>query len=312
NERNLGPHSLDNEVAYMKRNWSNAYVSYFVGSGGRVKQLAPAGQIQYGAGSLANQKAYAQIELARTNNATTFKKDYAAYVNLARDLAQNIGADFSLDDGTGYGIVTHDWITKNWWGDHTDPYGYLARWGISKAQLAQDLQTGVSETGETVIIQPGKPNAPKYQVGQAIRFTSIYPTPDALINEHLSAEALWTQVGTITAKLPDRQNLYRIENSGHLLGYVNDGDIAELWRPQTKKSFLIGVDEGIVLRAGQPSLSAPIYGIWPKNTRFYYDAFYIADGYVFIGGTDTTGARIYLPIGPNDGNAQNTWGSFTS
>ena len=139
--------------------------------------------------------------------------------------------------------------------------------GISKAQLAQDLQTGVSETGETVIIQPGKPNAPKYQVGQAIRFTSIYPTPDALINEHLSAEALWTQVGTITAKLPDRQNLYRVENSGHLLGYVNDGDIAELWRPQTKKSFLIGVDEGIVLRAGQPSLLAPIYGIWPKNTR---------------------------------------------
>ena len=80
NERNLGPYSLDNEVAYMKRNWSNAYVSYFVGSGGRVKQLAPAGQIQYGAGSLANQKAYAQIELARTNNAATFKKDYAAYV----------------------------------------------------------------------------------------------------------------------------------------------------------------------------------------------------------------------------------------
>ena len=178
--------------------------------------------------------------------------------------------------------------------------------------MAQDLQTGVSETGETVIIQPGKPNAPKYQVGQAIRFTSIYPTPDALINEHLLAEALWTQVGTITAKLPDRQNLYRIENSGHLLGYVNDGDIAELWRPQKKKSFLISVNEGIVLRAGQPSLSAPIYGIWPKNTRFYYDAFYIADGYVFIGGTDTTGARIYLPIGPNDGNAQNTWGSFTS
>ena len=93
---------------------------------------------------------------------------------------------------------------------------------------------------------------------------------------------------------------------------MNDGDIAELWRPQTKKSFLIGVDEGIVLRAGQPSLSAPIYGIWPKNTSFYYDAFYIADGYVFIGGTDTTGARIYLPIGPNDGNAQNTWGSFAS
>ena len=52
--------------------------------------------------------------------------------------------------------------------------------------------------------------------------------------------------------------------------------------PANEEIILIGVDEGIVLRAGQPSLSAPIYGIWPKNTRFYYDAFYIADGYVLL------------------------------
>ena len=71
------------------------------------------------------------------------------------------------------------------------------------------------------------------------------------------------------------------------------------------------MDEGIVLRADQPSLSAPIYGIWPQNTRFYYDAFYIADGYVLLV-EQIRQARIYLPIGPNDGNAQNTWGSFTS
>lgn len=112
NGNNVGPNSLDNETAYMKRNWTSAYVSYFVGSGGRVKQLAPVGQIQWGAGATANAKAYAQIELARTNNKETFKKDYAAYVNLIRDLATQIGATFDLDDGTGYGIVTHDWITK--------------------------------------------------------------------------------------------------------------------------------------------------------------------------------------------------------
>ncbi|MDO2222657.1 N-acetylmuramoyl-L-alanine amidase, partial [Escherichia coli] len=87
----------------MKRNWTSAYVSYFVGSGGRVKQLAPVGQIQCGAGATANAKAYSQIELARTNNKETFKKDYAAYVNLIRDLATQIGATFDLDDGTGYG-----------------------------------------------------------------------------------------------------------------------------------------------------------------------------------------------------------------
>lgn len=44
NGNNVGPNSLDNETAYMKRNWTRAYVSYFVGSGGRVKQLAPAGK----------------------------------------------------------------------------------------------------------------------------------------------------------------------------------------------------------------------------------------------------------------------------
>lgn len=296
----------------MKRNWTSAYVSYFVGSGGRVKQLAPVGQIQWGAGATANAKAYAQIELARTNNKETFKKDYAAYVNLIRDLATQIGATFDLDDGTGYGIVTHDWITKNWWGDHTDPYGYLAQWGISKAQLAQDLQTGLPEDGSEVIVNPGKPNKPKYKVGQHVRFTTIYKNPDAPINEHLNANTLWTQVGTITQKLDARKNLYRIENSGKLLGYANDGDIAELWensKPTPAKTFIIGVNEGIVLRNGAPNLSAPVYGIWPKGSQFKYDSVRVADGYVFLGGSDVNGTRIYIPVGPNDGNPDNTWGT---
>lgn len=45
-----------------------------------------------------------------------------------------------------------------------------------------------------------------------------------------------------------------------------------------------------------------IYGIWFKNICFYYDMFYIVDGYVFIGGIDMIGVRIYLLIGLNDGN----------
>lgn len=37
NEWNLGLYSLDNEVVYMKWNWLNVYVLYFVGFGGWVK-----------------------------------------------------------------------------------------------------------------------------------------------------------------------------------------------------------------------------------------------------------------------------------
>ena len=79
---------------------------------------------------------------------------------------------FDLDDPTGYGIKTHLWVTNNLGGNHTDPYGYLASWGISKAQFAQDLQTGLPEDGSEVIVNPGKPNKPKYKVGQHVRFTT--------------------------------------------------------------------------------------------------------------------------------------------
>ncbi|HDT8075387.1 TPA: SH3 domain-containing protein, partial [Enterococcus faecalis] len=201
---------------------------------------------------------------------------------------------------------------KNWWGDHTDPYGYLAQWGISKAQLAQDLQTGLPEDGSEVIVNPGKPNKPKYKVGQHVRFTTIYKNPDAPISQHINAYTLWTQVGTITQKLDGRKNLYRIENSGKLLGYANDGDIAELWensKPTPAKTFTIGVSEGIVLRNGAPSLLAPVYGVWPKGSTFKYDSVRVADGYVFLGGSDVNGTRIYIPVGPNDGNPDNTWGT---
>ncbi|MES9249617.1 SH3 domain-containing protein, partial [Cutibacterium acnes] len=84
------------------------------------------------------------------------------------------------------------------------------------------------------------------------------------------------------------KNLYRIENSGKLLGYANDGDIAELWensKPTPAKTFTIGVNEGIVLRNGAPSLSAAVYGVWPKYSQFKYDSVHIADGYVFLGGS---------------------------
>ncbi|EGO5189582.1 N-acetylmuramoyl-L-alanine amidase [Enterococcus faecalis] len=304
---------VENEANNMLNNWQRqeAFTQYVVGGGGRVLQVAENGRIAWGAGD-ANPYAYAQVELANTSNKAMFKKDYAAYVNLLRDLARQINVTFDLDDPTGYGIKTHLWVTNNLGGNHTDPYGYLASWGISKAQFAQDLQTGLPEDGSEVIVNPGKPNKPKYKVGQHVRFTTIYKNPDAPISQHINAYTLWTQVGTITQKLDGRKNLYRIENSGKLLGYANDGDIAELWensKPTPAKTFTIGVNEGIVLRNGTPSLSAPVYGIWPKGSQFKYDSVRVADGYVFLGGSDVNGTRIYIPVGPNDGNPSNTWGT---
>lgn len=138
-----------NNAQYFNREWRNAgtYSSHVVGDGGKVYQISPEGYVQWAAGSYANANSPVQIELARTNNKTTFEKDYKTYVSLARDMAKKYNIPLTLDTAPGNrGIKSHLWITQNYWGDHTDPYGYLSQWGISKSKLASDLRNGVGDT----------------------------------------------------------------------------------------------------------------------------------------------------------------------
>lgn len=149
-----------NNAAYMRRTWNTnyAYTQYVVGDGGKVYRVGADGYVSWGAGTWGNANAPVQVELARTYDNNQFKIDYAVYVNLLRDSAKKFGISTNLD--TGYGIVTHKWITDNVWGDHQDPYGYLASHGISKSQFAQDLKTGLPENGSgtnTTPINPVKP-----------------------------------------------------------------------------------------------------------------------------------------------------------
>ncbi|EUJ33508.1 teichoic acid-binding N-acetylmuramoyl L-alalanine amidase, partial [Listeria floridensis FSL S10-1187] len=91
--------TIDNEVAYMSNNWQNAFVTHFVGGGGRVVQVAPVGFVSWGCGAKGNGYAYAQVELCRTNDKATFLKDYAAYCQLLVDLAKQAGIPINLDEG---------------------------------------------------------------------------------------------------------------------------------------------------------------------------------------------------------------------
>lgn len=156
NPSNVGARSLESEISFMTNNWRNAFTSHWVGGGGRIVQLALSGKIQYGAGPRANPYAYAQVELARTNDVATFKKDYAAYVWLLRKLADEAAIPKTLDTGTSVsdkGIKSHDWVRKHLGGTtHTDPYAYLASFGISKATFKKDIETGVG----TITVTPPK------------------------------------------------------------------------------------------------------------------------------------------------------------
>lgn len=151
-----------NNAIYMKNSWNTnyAYTQYVVGDWGKVYRVGADGYVSWGAGTWGNANAPVQVELARTYNNAQFKVDYAVYVNLLRDSAKKFGISTDLD--TGYGIVSHKWITDNVWGDHQDPYGYLATHGISKAQFAKDLKTGLPENGSgtTTPTTPTKPTTP--------------------------------------------------------------------------------------------------------------------------------------------------------
>lgn len=147
NAQNTGPEALDKEVSYMTGNWRNAFTSHWVGGGGRIVQLSNTGIIQNGCGPKGNPYSFAQVELARTKDPAQFKKDYAAYIWLLRELAKEAGIPVQLD-GSGNGIKSHNWVRQNLGGTtHSDPFSYLASFGISKAQFAADIKNGVSTAG---------------------------------------------------------------------------------------------------------------------------------------------------------------------
>ena len=124
---------------------NEAYVTFVVGDGGKVYQVGRPGQVSWGAGRVANHNAPVQIELGRTYNSGQFWQDYVTYVRVARDMAGKYGIPLTLDAGGAgtRGIKSHYWVTKNIWGDHVDPYGYLSRFGVTQAKLAHDLLYGV-------------------------------------------------------------------------------------------------------------------------------------------------------------------------
>ncbi|WCH46369.1 peptidoglycan recognition protein family protein [Lysinibacillus sp. OF-1] len=150
NGNNTGPNALENEIAYMNRNKANAFTSHWVGGGGRIVQIAPVNRVQYGCGPKGNPLSYAQVELARTNDKEQFKKDYAAYIWLLRELAKEAGIPVVLD-GAGNGIKSHRWISDNLKGtNHRDPYSYLESMGISEAQFKKDIINGLDKPQQIV------------------------------------------------------------------------------------------------------------------------------------------------------------------
>lgn len=140
--------TAQNEADYhMRRPIESGFFSHVVGNG-RVIQTAPVNRGAYDVGGGWNAWGYAQVELIESHkNKTEFLKDYKIYVELLRKLAKDAGIPIKVDSGNT-GILSHDYCTKhqpNNGSDHVDPYPYLAKWGISRAQFKKDVEKGMSE-----------------------------------------------------------------------------------------------------------------------------------------------------------------------
>lgn len=135
---------LDNEVAYLSRNYQNGNYTHLVGENGRVIQVAEVGQGAYDVGGDWNAETYAAIEFGeRVTSQDDFNKSYRAYIELARDLAKQAGIPLTLDTPDIAGIKTHNYASSTGHGsDHTDPIAFLAKWGVSYAQLKRDIENG--------------------------------------------------------------------------------------------------------------------------------------------------------------------------
>ena len=139
-------------ATYEHRVWKSAetFVHFGVDDIGAY-QVGTPGYTAWGAGYV-NKYAPVQLELCEFSDHTRAMKAYHNWVNLAVAMAKQYGVPLTLDDGNKTaGFKSHLWCSRNYGGsDHGDPYPYLTKLGISKAQLAKDLGAAAGSASATV------------------------------------------------------------------------------------------------------------------------------------------------------------------
>lgn len=170
--------TMQGERLYMGRNWQNANYTHIVGwnyETGRAEswEIMPKGG-SYSMGGVDNWEGWASIEVSENiPNPAAFNQVYQAYIDTARQLANEIGVTYALDDGTNVGMVTHNHSSKVGRGsDHTDPIGFLAKWGVSYDQFKLDLKTGKAFSGafnDKNIQKPTVKPKPVFKESKAIK-----------------------------------------------------------------------------------------------------------------------------------------------
>lgn len=208
--------TAENEVSYFNNHWKklSTYVHAFI-DGNKIINIKNTNYGVWGAGYTANQK-YIQVELCNVNTADQFARSISndAYYTAAKLIQYNLPF---VPNKT---VVTHK-QAASWWHDtnHTDPDGYLARWGYDMNQFndlvgkyynnLKDHGTTDDQNGQTT--QPSTPDPNKHVGSVNVNNPDSFASPLVSFNGDTMKDVVNRGLGNNTPWYTDQQK----QHDGH-------------------------------------------------------------------------------------------------
>ncbi|WP_334098201.1 lytic exoenzyme target recognition domain-containing protein [Leuconostoc lactis] len=151
--------SVQNERDYLAGHYNEANYTHLVGiTNGEVdiRQVMNTNGGAWDVGGDWNWDGHSSIEFAEGSikSQDDFNKAYPAYVWLARQLAKEAGAGNTIDNQNTSGTKTHNYASATGHGsDHVDPIAFLAKWGVSRDKLNNDIINGIGNDSAPIVAQ---------------------------------------------------------------------------------------------------------------------------------------------------------------
>lgn len=267
--------TLNNEVAYMKNNWQNAFVHGFV-DGNRIVETANTDYLAWGAGPVANER-YIHMELVHTHDRDSFARQMNNIADYAATNLQYYGLKPDSAEYDGRGTVWTHRAVSNFLGgtDHVDPHGYLQSRGynydalydlINEKYLIKEGVVAPWGTASSTTTQPTQPttkpttkpstNTSQLKLIPVDSLGRLNNTNNGLYKTvydkaGVQNKSLNNQTYRLTKKaLLGDKSFYLISdyNKGTNYGWVQTGDITyKVGHPVTTNTKTYGVQSGTKL-----------------------------------------------------------------
>lgn len=327
--------TAQNEADYMStKDINTGYYTHLVGNG-RVIHLGAVNRGAYDVGGGWNNETYAAVELIESHRTQTeFNTDYKLYIELLRLLATEANIPKTLDSSAVAGIKTHEYCTYHQpynQSDHVDPYGYLAIWGISRAQFKKDVENGLGTSSKgttTVVVSKSTATIQTYNQKQSVDVATLNVRAAQNTSSAIVGTLRKGQVFNATRICKDGENVngyttwFEVNGkgwvSGALVSLVKEAPKATVTKPVSVPNEGKFIAESatfypnctINVRSA-PSTSSAIVATYKAGDSVKYNAYCVQGGYVWIRYVGGSGQQRYMAIRESvNGKAQILWGSI--